>query len=126
MNRSQTNAHLICADMDRAFRALLLGACVAATALAPGAWAQDATLKRNTTTVAPGTQAPADTPRMGGKAVLGAIRAPGGTMTVALTAAECTTLGGTSVNESVCNSGKACETTTQNGEWKRVCLSKSE
>lgn len=43
-----------------------------------------------------------------------------------LTADECTTLGGNTVSESVCNSGKACETTTQNGEWKRVCLSKAQ
>lgn len=45
---------------------------------------------------------------------------------MALTADECTTLGGQSVGESACISGKACETTTESGEWKRVCLSKKE
>lgn len=47
-------------------------------------------------------------------------------MAVYLTAAECTSLGGSTVAEDVCNSGKACETTTENGDWKRVCLAKSE
>lgn len=49
-----------------------------------------------------------------------------GTIAVALTDSECTTLGGKSVSESACISGKACETTTEAGDWKRVCLSKKE
>lgn len=49
-----------------------------------------------------------------------------GDLAVALTAGECTTLGGKSVSESVCTSGKACETRSENGDWHRVCLSKKE
>ena len=49
-----------------------------------------------------------------------------GDLAVALTDSECTTLGGSSVSESACTSGKACETRSENGTWHRVCLSKAE
>lgn len=57
----------------------------------------------------------------------GSVANPLNATTVApLTVGECTTLGGKEVAESVCNSGKACETTTEDGDWKRVCLSKAQ
>lgn len=51
---------------------------------------------------------------------------PRATVAAPLTADECTTLGGSTVSETACNSGRACETTTENGDWKRVCLSKAK
>ena len=83
--------------------------------------AEDAKLLKGAKTAAPLTAAPSAKKPIGG-----AVRIPAGTMTTALTAAECTTLGGSSVNESVCQSGKACQTRTESGDWKRVCLSKAQ
>lgn len=83
--------------------------------------AEDAKLLKGARTAVPLTATPSAK-----KPVGGTVRIPAGAMTTALTAAECTTLGGSSVNEAVCQSGKACETRTESGDWKRVCLSKAQ
>lgn len=87
--------------------------------------AQDVKRLQGAATTAPLSNAPAEAP-VARKPLGGTVRLPAGAGMVALTAAECTTLGGETVGEAACNSGKACQTTTQDGDWKRVCLSKAE
>ena len=106
------------------FGAVLLAVGCGMPVLATPAAAQDAKRLGGAVTTAPLQNAPATSTAR--KPLGGTVRIPAGATMVALTAAECTTLGGETVSEAVCNSGKACQTTTQDGDWKRVCLSKAE
>lgn len=77
--------------------------------------------KTGVKTIAPATTMQAQKIKPGMRGEVAGVRA--GTA-LPLTTGECTTLGGESVDESVCNSGKACQTRDQNGTWHRVCISK--
>jgi len=53
-------------------------------------------------------------------------RATGGRKALPLSEAECTALGGTTINAGVCISGKACSTVDEKKQQHAVCISKQQ